>query len=432
MSSLNQIKATKAACWIQTARFSGVALIKRRYLYLRKKAACKRGIAPFRAVSLIKRGDLPLRIPCLALALLFSGCATLTTTQSATDAIRDSKVIREVSSVRLVPLAKATADDPHAKIQVLQKMTGTETFERHYVEKRKLRHQFRAGLWLTGAAIAYGGYYLDNKTGYVRLGELTMGVGALVPLTAEIATAALPPIGDAWREESRALLAREVPGVGLAVKIDAGTKAWIDTTDKQGMLAIDLALLTDDVPSGEPMEISLTLADGSASTTYTVPSDIVNAWRVPAPVVVKTDINPVSAKVISRSTLAILDFEGIGISAQEARVLTNRLGTQMAQVERYQVIERGQMQQILQEQDFQLTGCTSNECAVEIGQLIGAQQMLAGSFGKLGTVYTIDMKIIDVETGKVLRTSSYDIEGSINLLLTEGLKEAVKKIVSTD
>jgi len=30
-----------------------------------------------------------------------------------------------------------------------------------------------------------------------------------------------------------------------------------------------------------------------------------------------------------------------------------------------------------------------------IGQLVGAQQMLAGSFGKLGTAYTIDMRIID-------------------------------------
>ncbi len=132
------------------------------------------------------------------------------------------------------------------------------------------------------------------------------------------------------------------------------------------------------------------------------------------------------------ATIAILDFQGIGVSAQEAMVLTNRLATKMVALGAYQVIERGQMEQILQEQDFQLTGCTTSECAVEIGQLIGAQQMLAGSFGKLGTVYTIDMKIIDVETGRILHTTSYDIEGSINLLLTEGLEEAVRRITNTD
>ena len=62
------------------------------------------------------------------------------------------------------------------------------------------------------------------------------------------------------------------------------------------------------------------------------------------------------------------------------------------------LIPDAQMSQILEEQDFQLTGCTTNECAVEIGQLIGAQHMLDGSIGKFGTVYTIDMKIIDVDT----------------------------------
>ena len=134
----------------------------------------------------------------------------------------------------------------------------------------------------------------------------------------------------------------------------------------------------------------------------------------------------------SQPTIAILDFEGIGVSAQEARVLTNRLGTHVVQLGRYQVIERGQMEQILQEQDFQLTGCTSNECAVEIGQLIGAQQMLAGSFGQLGTVYTIDMRIIDVVTGRITRTTSYDIEGSINRLLSEGLAEAVRRIAGSN
>ena len=58
--------------------------------------------------------------------------------------------------------------------------------------------------------------------------------------------------------------------------------------------------------------------------------------------------------------------------------------------------------------------------------------MLAGSFGKLGTVYTIDMKIIDVETGRILKSTSYDIEGSINRLLSEGLAEAVRRIAETD
>ncbi len=132
------------------------------------------------------------------------------------------------------------------------------------------------------------------------------------------------------------------------------------------------------------------------------------------------------------ATLAILDFEGLGISKQEAQVLTNRLGTHMVQLGRYQVIERGQMQQVLAEQDFQLTGCTSDECAVEIGQLLGVQQMLAGAFGKFGSIYTIDMRIIDVATGSILRTTSYDVHGEAERLLTVGLAEAARRIAGID
>ena len=173
------------------------------------------------------------------------------------------------------------------------------------------------------------------------------------------------------------------------------------------------------------------LATGSHDKTaklWEIPDEVISLL---AEINVET-VSPSTGDVSSMPSIAILDFNGIGVSAQETQVLTNRVGTHFVQLGRHQVIERGEMEQILQEQDFQLTGCTTNECAVEIGQLIGAQQILAGSFGKLGTVYTIDMKIIDVETGRVLRTTSYDSEGSINLLLTEGLAVAVRRIAGME
>ncbi|UCD37148.1 MAG: PEGA domain-containing protein [Fidelibacterota bacterium] len=129
-----------------------------------------------------------------------------------------------------------------------------------------------------------------------------------------------------------------------------------------------------------------------------------------------------------KMSLAIIDFDGFGISEQEASVLTNRLGTYLVQSGVYRIIERGQMRQILEEQDFQMAGCTSDECAVEIGQLLGAELILAGSFGKIGSTYTIDMRIIDVTTGGILETASYDIRGEIDQVLTEGLSEAASLI----
>ena len=154
--------------------------------------------------------------------------------------------------------------------------------------------------------------------------------------------------------------------------------------------------------------------------------------EIPSPAVAEATSPVEVSPPIGRTALAILDFKGIGVSAQEAQLLTIRLGTHLVQSGVYRVIERDEIQQILVEQDFQLAGCTTNECAVEIGQLVNAQQMLAGTFGKLGSTYTIDMRIIDVATGDILRTTSVDSRGEIDLVLSEGLAEAVRRIIGSD
>lgn len=129
-----------------------------------------------------------------------------------------------------------------------------------------------------------------------------------------------------------------------------------------------------------------------------------------------------------QQTIAVLEFDGFGVSTQEVAALTNRLRTNLTQLGTYQLIERGRMEQILMEQDFQMTGCTSDECAVEIGQLLGAELMLAGSIGKVGNTWTIEMRIVDVETGAIVRTASYDTRSEVDVVLTEGMRDAAIRI----
>ena len=84
------------------------------------------------------------------------------------------------------------------------------------------------------------------------------------------------------------------------------------------------------------------------------------------------------------TTVAVLDFEAFGISSVESAILTNRMRSGLVMTGKVTVVERGMMQQILTEQDFQLAGCTSDECAVEVGQLLGVANMVAGSIGRIG------------------------------------------------
>jgi len=119
-----------------------------------------------------------------------------------------------------------------------------------------------------------------------------------------------------------------------------------------------------------------------------------------------------------KQTVALLEFEGRGISQLEAKTLTDRLMSEMVNTDAVIMVERNQMDEILNEQGFQQSGCTSSECAAEVGALLGVQNMVSGAFGKLGNSYTIDAKMFSVETGATIRTVSKTYKGPVDNLLT--------------
>jgi TolB-like protein len=121
----------------------------------------------------------------------------------------------------------------------------------------------------------------------------------------------------------------------------------------------------------------------------------------------------------TRPTVAILDFEGQGISAQEVQTLTERMRSEIGSTNAIRLIERKAIESIMAEQGLAQSGCVSDECAAEVGQLLGVQFMINGTIGKLGDKYTIDVKMFSVETGEAERTVSSTHDGDIAGLLTE-------------
>ncbi|MCH7498343.1 MAG: DUF2380 domain-containing protein, partial [Candidatus Marinimicrobia bacterium] len=107
---------------------------------------------------------------------------------------------------------------------------------------------------------------------------------------------------------------------------------------------------------------------------------------------------------------------------------SNRLRNEVFRLGRFEVVDRGMMENILAEQDFQQTGCTSNDCLVEVGRLLGAQRMVGGSISKVGGTFTVSARLVDVETGKVLSVSDFDLRGELDDLLTRGMREVAMKL----
>jgi TolB-like protein len=117
--------------------------------------------------------------------------------------------------------------------------------------------------------------------------------------------------------------------------------------------------------------------------------------------------------------VAILDFTNTGgLSQHETITLGNRLRSMLVKTNAFVVLERGQMDDILSEQGFQQTGCTTTECAVEMGRMLNVQKMISGTIGKLGATYTIDLSLIDVQTAQIEKSFFRDYKGEIDGLLS--------------
>lgn len=120
---------------------------------------------------------------------------------------------------------------------------------------------------------------------------------------------------------------------------------------------------------------------------------------------------------VQKTTVAVMEFRGQGVDDVEASILTSRFRSELVETKTFVVIERGQMQDILNEVGFQQSGCTSSECMIEMGRILNVQKMIGGSVGKFGNVYTLDLRIIDVATARIEETVSEDHEGKMKDLL---------------
>ena len=140
-------------------------------------------------------------------------------------------------------------------------------------------------------------------------------------------------------------------------------------------------------------------------------------------------IQPVMAQSRSKMSIAVLELDDQGISAAEAGSLTERLRSELFKTGMFEVLERAKMEEVLKEQGFQQTGaCATTECAVEVGRLIGVERMVAGSVGKVGATFSVDIRTINVETGAIMKASTRDFTGRIDDLLRRLMPEVAREL----
>jgi TolB-like protein len=99
--------------------------------------------------------------------------------------------------------------------------------------------------------------------------------------------------------------------------------------------------------------------------------------------------------------VAVFDFEVTTGDKGISRPLADSVIHEFSQSDKYEVIDRGNMNKILGEQKFQMSGCVAQECKVEAGQILGVGKIVNGSVGIVGKTYYLTLQLINVQTGKI-------------------------------
>lgn len=127
-------------------------------------------------------------------------------------------------------------------------------------------------------------------------------------------------------------------------------------------------------------------------------------------------------------SIAILDFSGRNVPSEEAATMTDRFRSELTNTGKFRVMEREQMNLILQEQEFQQTGCVDQSCAVQAGQLIAVTKIVTGTISKVGGLYTANIRFLDVATGQVEQNLSEDCDCPIEAVLIQTLSNLAKRL----
>ena len=123
----------------------------------------------------------------------------------------------------------------------------------------------------------------------------------------------------------------------------------------------------------------------------------------------KSQVNqakPGRADIVSRRTV-VFPFEEINPPAEQlglGAALSEMLITAIANSPAVTVIERSQINSLLEESKYQMSGYTSTEESIEIGNLLNSEIIIVGSVSRFGDRVELDARVIRLETGEVLFT----------------------------
>lgn len=132
-------------------------------------------------------------------------------------------------------------------------------------------------------------------------------------------------------------------------------------------------------------------------------------------------------------TLAILYFHNQGNPELEPLKvgLSQMLISDLEGADGVAVVERAQLQSILDELELGHSGMVDPDTAAQVGKLLGARWMLLGSYFELMGTLRIDARLVRVETGEIVHAHGVDGSAQVFMSLEKALAGSFREALAT-
>ena len=128
--------------------------------------------------------------------------------------------------------------------------------------------------------------------------------------------------------------------------------------------------------------------------------------------------------------IAVFDFDVVGrVDKDISRPLSDSMRHAIVKSGAFKVMDRANMDRILREQAFQMTGGVQKDRAVEAGQFLGVGKIVIGSIGIVGRTYMISISLVNIESGETERVEEDTCKCELDELI-ESVKRAANKLMS--
>jgi hypothetical protein len=96
--------------------------------------------------------------------------------------------------------------------------------------------------------------------------------------------------------------------------------------------------------------------------------------------------------------LVVNDFKAMNLPSVLGLILAEHLRSELLKTDRFRIINRENIKEALKEMGFQMTGVVEETQMANAGKGLGAKKIVSGNVAKLDSLYTLSLKLINIET----------------------------------